>query len=43
MMDWKGCGRKWQWPNSRYYSSICQEGLRKTMKTLTVNEHAKEE
>jgi hypothetical protein len=23
----KGCGRKWSWPNLRYYSSIYMEGL----------------
>ena len=24
-------GRKWSWPNSRYYSGICTEGIRKVM------------
>jgi hypothetical protein len=33
MMNWKGCGRKWLWPNLRYYPSVCLEELRKTMKT----------
>jgi hypothetical protein len=33
MMNWKGCGRKRSWPNLRYYTGICLEGLRKTTKT----------
>jgi len=32
MMNWKGCERKWSWPNLRYYPGICLEGLRKTTK-----------
>jgi hypothetical protein len=24
--DWKGCGRKWLWPNMRYYPNIWLEG-----------------
>jgi hypothetical protein len=33
MINWEGCGRKWPWPNLRYYPGICLEGLRKTIKT----------
>jgi hypothetical protein len=33
-MNWKGYGRKWSWPNFRYYPGICVEELRKTMKNL---------
>jgi hypothetical protein len=33
-MNWKGCGRKQSWPNLRYNSIICLEGLTKTMKNL---------
>jgi hypothetical protein len=32
MMNWKGYGRNWSWPNLRYYPSIYLEGLRKTTK-----------
>jgi hypothetical protein len=32
IINWKGYGRKWQWPNLRYYPDIFLEGLRKTMK-----------
>jgi hypothetical protein len=34
-MNWKGCGRKWLWPNLRYYPGICLEELRKTTKNLS--------
>jgi hypothetical protein len=34
-MNWKGCGRKWSWPNLKYYPGICLEGLRKATKTLS--------
>jgi hypothetical protein len=33
-MNWKECGRKRSWPNLRYYSNICLEGLRKTIKPV---------
>jgi hypothetical protein len=29
IVNWKGCGRKRSWPNSRYYPGIWLEGLRK--------------
>jgi hypothetical protein len=35
IMNPKGCGRKWSWPNLRYYPAICLEGLRKTTKKLS--------
>jgi hypothetical protein len=34
MMNWKGFGRKWLWPNLIYYPSIHLERLKKTTKTL---------
>jgi hypothetical protein len=34
MMNGKGFGRKWSWPNSRYCAGIHLEGLRKTTKNL---------
>jgi hypothetical protein len=34
MMNWKGCGKKWSWPNLRHYPAICLEGLRKTTKNF---------
>jgi hypothetical protein len=34
MMNWKGCGRKRQWPNLGYYLSIYREGPKKTMRNL---------
>jgi hypothetical protein len=34
-MNQKGYGRKWPWPNLRYYPGICLEALRKTMKNLS--------
>jgi hypothetical protein len=36
MMNRKGCGREWSWPNHRYYNSICLEGLGKTMKMVRI-------
>jgi hypothetical protein len=33
-MNWKGCGRKRSWPNFRYNTNICLEGLKKTTKVL---------
>jgi len=35
-MKWKGCDRKWSWPNFKvgYYPSIHLEGLRKATKNL---------
>jgi hypothetical protein len=33
MMNWKGYGRKRLWPNFRYHTSTCLEGLSKTTKT----------
>jgi hypothetical protein len=35
-MNWKGHGRKWSWPNLRYYPGIFLEGLRKNMKELVI-------
>jgi hypothetical protein len=35
IMKWKGCGRKWSWPNLRFYLGIFQEELRKTMKNFS--------
>jgi hypothetical protein len=35
MMNWKGFGRKWLWPNLRYYLGIHLEGLMKTMIILS--------
>jgi hypothetical protein len=35
MMNRKVHGRKWPWPNLRYYPGICLEGLRKTMRNLS--------
>jgi hypothetical protein len=32
-MNWKEYGRKWSWPNLRYYSSIFKKELRKEKKT----------
>jgi hypothetical protein len=32
-MPSKGYGRKWSWPNLRYYPCICLEKLRKITKT----------
>jgi hypothetical protein len=34
IMNWNGCGRKWSWPNLRYYPSGCLKQLTKTMKNL---------
>jgi hypothetical protein len=36
-MNWKGCERKWSWPNLRHYTGIYLEGLRKTIKNCQVN------
>jgi hypothetical protein len=33
MVNWKGFGRKWSFPNVRYYPIIHLEGLRKTVKS----------
>jgi hypothetical protein len=33
-MNWKGCGRKWSWPNLMFYPSIFVEGLRKNTENL---------
>jgi hypothetical protein len=35
-MNWKGCGRKQSWTNSRYYHDICVEGLRKAAEVLSL-------
>jgi hypothetical protein len=35
MLNWKGFGRKWSWPNLRSNPGICIEGLRKTTKNLS--------
>jgi hypothetical protein len=37
-MNAKGFGRKWSWPNIRYYASIRLERLRKT--TKKINQHS---
>jgi hypothetical protein len=34
-MNLKGFGRKWSWPNLRYYPDIYLEGFRKTMENLS--------
>lgn len=34
-MNWKGHGTKPPWPNVRNYTSICEEGLKKTTKPLS--------
>jgi hypothetical protein len=34
-MNWKGCGRKCPCPNLWYYSGMCLEALRKTMKLVS--------
>jgi hypothetical protein len=34
-INWKRLGRKWSWPNLRYYPINYPEGLRKTMKSLS--------
>jgi hypothetical protein len=36
MLNWKGCGRKWSWPNLRCYPDIFLEGLRKSTKKLGI-------
>jgi hypothetical protein len=33
-MNWNGCGRKRSWPNLKYYTVTCLEGLRKTLENL---------
>jgi hypothetical protein len=33
MMNWRGCGKKWSWPNLRYHPDTYLEGLRKITKT----------
>jgi hypothetical protein len=35
-MNWKGCGKKLSWPNSKYYLDIFLERLNKTMKNRIV-------
>jgi hypothetical protein len=35
-MNLKEYGRKWSWPNLRYYPGICMEGLRKTPEKLRI-------
>jgi hypothetical protein len=35
MMNYKGFGKKWQWPNTKYYLSIYPKRLRKTTKNLS--------
>jgi hypothetical protein len=30
MLNFEGCGRKRPWPNVKYYSRICLDGLRDT-------------
>jgi hypothetical protein len=31
-MNWNRCGRKWSWPNSKYYPGICLHELSETIK-----------
>jgi hypothetical protein len=33
-MNWNGVGRKWSWPNLRYYPDIRLEGQRRDTKNL---------
>jgi hypothetical protein len=35
LMDLKGYGRKWSWPNKRYCLVIFPEGLRENAKILS--------
>jgi hypothetical protein len=35
IMNQNGRGRKWSWPNLRYYPKICLEGLRKATNNLS--------
>jgi hypothetical protein len=37
MMSWKICGRKWPWPNIRYYLGIRLERLRKITRNLRIS------
>jgi len=30
VVNWTDCGRKWSWPNLRYYPAICVTATRKT-------------
>jgi len=39
VMNGKGFGRKRLLRNLRYYSGLCLEGLRKTMKNLNQHSH----
>jgi hypothetical protein len=34
-MNWREYGRKWSWPNLRYYPGICLEGLRKNTENIS--------
>jgi len=34
-MNGNGCGRKWLWPNMRYYPDSCMDGQNQISKTLT--------
>jgi hypothetical protein len=36
MMNCRGFGMKWLWPNLRYYSGITLRGLRKVGKNLRI-------
>jgi hypothetical protein len=33
-MNWKGCAKKWVWPNLTHYPKIGLDGLRRTMTNL---------
>jgi hypothetical protein len=37
MMNWKGFGSKWLWPNSSYSTNIWLERLKVTMRNLSHN------
>jgi hypothetical protein len=41
MMIWKGCGRKWLWPNLRCYPGIGVKRLKKTKKNLVQNSRSR--
>jgi hypothetical protein len=34
-MKWKGYGRKWTWPNLRYFPGVCMERMREITKNLS--------
>jgi hypothetical protein len=36
MLNWKGCGRKWPWPNLRHCSGIYLEEVRNMTEDLRI-------